>query len=131
MPVSFVIFNERLVGDDHKISRSVGFNADVGTLIEEVWVTSLWVTNGNIAGYLEAKLKVRQVATAVAYLHGRYPVIVHANDICINLLKDIALIDPGGILKLIDLGLSKAVDAKEESQASAPRHYVTRETLDG
>ncbi|KAG8947634.1 hypothetical protein FRC04_010568 [Tulasnella sp. 424] len=84
------------------------------SLSGEVCIISAWFTNGNIATHLEAnpdadRMKlIRQVAAGVAYLHGRSPAIVHG-----DLKPDNVLIDVDGVAKLIDFGLSKAVEVEQ------------------
>ncbi|KAG8915266.1 hypothetical protein FRC00_006048 [Tulasnella sp. 408] len=77
----------------------------------EVCVISPWFGNGNVAEYLQRnpdadRLRlIRQVASGVAYLHGRKPVVVHG-----DLKHDNVLIDRDGNPRIIDFGLSKAVE---------------------
>ncbi|KAG8947633.1 hypothetical protein FRC04_010567 [Tulasnella sp. 424] len=103
------------------IAPLLGFN-----LSGEVCLISSWFTNGNIAAHLEAnpdadRLElIRQIAAGVAYLHGRNPIVVHGDlkpTADPQLLQDNVLIDDNGIAKLIDFGLSKAVEIEQGATA--------------
>ncbi|KAG8922213.1 hypothetical protein FRC01_014319 [Tulasnella sp. 417] len=88
------------------IAPLIGF-----TFSGEVCVISPWFSNGNVAEYLQRnpdadRLRlICQVASGVAYLHGRKPVVVHG-----DLKHDNVLIDRDGNPRIIDFGLSKAVE---------------------
>ncbi|KAG8975430.1 hypothetical protein FRC05_005760 [Tulasnella sp. 425] len=88
------------------IAPLIGF-----TFSGEVCVISPWFSNGNVGEYLQRnpdtdRLRlIRQVASGVAYLHNRKPVVVHG-----DLKHDNVLIDRDGNPRIIDFGLSKAVE---------------------
>ncbi|KAG8992577.1 hypothetical protein FRB90_000963 [Tulasnella sp. 427] len=106
------------------IAPLIGF-----TFSGEVCVISPWFSNGNVAEYLQRnpgadRLRlIQQVASGVAYLHGRKPVVVHG-----DLKHDNVLIDRDGNPRIIDFGLSKAVE-EEPGLAALKAHPELKDVL--
>ncbi|KAG8937007.1 hypothetical protein FRC00_007293 [Tulasnella sp. 408] len=90
------------------IAPLLGFNDD-----KAFCMISPWFENGNIDEYLrrtepqprERLHLVLQVASGVEYLHNLLPAIVHG-----DLKPDNIVVDKHGIARIIDFGLSKAIE---------------------